>query len=228
MIEVELKFQVPAEARAQLQTKLAMLPSSKQLEQIHNVDTYYDTANFDCLRQAVFIRIRNQKYLEIKYHEQGIDPTHTHCTEQVFSLSSDPLQVKTLNDLCARFLSQWQAAETIEEAFHANGLQAIVQLSNQRSRYLYEELTLCLDHVEELGDFLEIETICQRESEIRKALASLQEFAAHLTLPALRQVKTGYVELWLCSHLPHLYHMGIYQAGDEAEPIAPDEDLQLI
>ncbi|HEY7418660.1 MAG TPA: CYTH domain-containing protein [Ktedonobacteraceae bacterium] len=227
MIEVELKFQVPSEARAQLQTKLETLPSSKQLEQILNVDTYYDTANFDCLRQAVFIRTRNQKCLEVKYHEQ-VDPTHTHCTEQVFSLSSDPLQVKAVNNLCAQFFSEWQEAETIEEAFHANGLQEMVQLKNERHQYLYEQLTLCLDHVEELGDFFEIETSCQRESEIRKALASLEEFVAHLTLPALRQVKIGYVELWLRSHLPHVYQMGLYQAKDDVECAAYDESLQLI
>ena len=227
MIEVELKFRVPPEARAQLQANLEMLPSSKQLEPIYNVDTYYDTANFDCLRQAVFIRIRNQKCLEIKYHER-VDPTHTHCTEQVFSLSSDPLQVKAMNTLCAQFLPGWRQAATIEEALHMNKLKAVVQLKNQRSRYLHEQLTLCLDHVEELGDFFEVETTCQRASEIRKAQRSLQDFVAHLTIPALRQVKIGYVELWLRSHLPHAYQMGIYQAEDEAEPVMLDEGLQLI
>ncbi len=227
MIEVELKFQVPSEARAQLQAKLETLPSSKQLEPIHNIDTYYDTANFDCLRQAVFIRIRNQKYLEIKYHERT-DPAHTHCTEQFFSLSPDPLQVKAMNTLCAQFLPGWREAATVEEALHANELKAVVQLKNQRSRYLHEQLTLCLDHVEELGDFFEVETTCQRESEIRKAQVSLQDFVAHLTIPALRQVKIGYVELWLRSHLPSVYHMGIYQAEDDAGLVVPDEGLQLI
>ncbi len=227
MIEVELKFQVPLEARARLQAKLEMLPSSKPLEPVHNIDIYYDTANFDCFQQAVFIRIRNQEYLEIKYHER-IDPTHTHCTEQVFSLSSDPLQVKAMNTLCTQFLPAWREAATIEEALHVNGLKAVVQIKNRRSRYLHEQLMLCLDHVEELGDFFEIETTCQRESEIRKAQRSLQNFVAHLTIPALRQVKTGYVELWLRSHLPYAYQMGIYQTEDDAEPVMLDEGLQLI
>jgi adenylate cyclase class IV len=82
VIEVELKFGFPADARMLLQTKLdAML--AQPLGQADNVDTYYDTASFDCLQQAVFVRIRNHKHLEIKYHEHA-DPAHMHT---VFSAS---------------------------------------------------------------------------------------------------------------------------------------------
>ena len=84
------------------------------LGQVENVDTYYDTAGFDCLQQAVFIRIRNQKDLEIKYHEHA-DPAHMHATERVFSLESGPLLVKEMNVQCARFIPEWQEAGTIEE-----------------------------------------------------------------------------------------------------------------
>src|SRR5579872_7579470 len=77
MIEVELKFEFPSIARTLLMEKIEALPSVRRLGQINNSDIYYDTANFDCLRQAVFIRIRNRARLEVKFHDYA-DPAHTH------------------------------------------------------------------------------------------------------------------------------------------------------
>ena len=112
-----------------------MLCWSEPLGQVENVDTYYDTAGFDCLQQAVFIRIRNQKDLEIKYHEHA-DPAHMHATERVFSLESEPLLVKEMNIQCARFIPEWQEAGTIEESIRINGLIAFVCIKKHRNQYM--------------------------------------------------------------------------------------------
>jgi adenylate cyclase, class 2 len=74
-------------------------------------------------------------------------------------------------------------------------------------------LVVCVDHVEGLGDFLEIETQCEVESEIPRAIERVQAFAAGVEA---RQVHVGYVELWLQKHLPRAYRLGKYQE----EPIA--------
>jgi adenylate cyclase class IV len=209
MIEVELKFELPSDARLLLQTKLdAMLV--QQLGQADNVDSYYDTANFDCLQQAVFVRIRNHKYLEIKYHEHA-DPSHLHTTERVFPLESGPLLVKEMNAQCSRFIPRWQQADTIQEAIHINSLREFVCIKKQRTQYAYGDMILCVDSVEELGDFFEVETHCEDEAEIEQAIANLQDFVASLAFPALHPVEVGYVELWLRLHLPQVYRLGKYQ-----------------
>ena len=47
------------------------------LQFVVNDDAYYDTVNFDCLWQAVFIGIWKHMYLEMKYNEHA-DLTHTY------------------------------------------------------------------------------------------------------------------------------------------------------
>ncbi len=217
MIEVELKFALPMGAQAQLQALLTAMPLTRQLEQSGATDTYYDTAAFDCLQQAVFIRIRNHAYLEIKYHEQA-DPAHTHSLERVFPLDATSSLVKEMNSLCARFISGWQPAETIEDSLHTNGLVPFVHIEKQRTRYEYKHITLCLDHVKGLGDFFEVETACTEETEVPGAQAELQDFVARLACPDLRPVRIGYVELWLRLHLPHIYRLGKYQEEHTLEP----------
>jgi len=209
MIEVELKFEIPSDARTLLETKLDAI-LAQPLGQVDNVDTYYDTAGFDCFQQAVFVRIRNHKHLEIKYHEYA-DPAHMHATERVFPLESGPFLVKEMNNQCSHFIPRWQEASTIEEAICINGLTEFVRIEKQRTQYAYENLTLCVDSVEGLGDFFEVETHCEEETKIGQAIAKLQDFVTSLAFPALRPVEVGYVELWLRSHLPQVYRLGKYQ-----------------
>jgi len=209
MIEVELKFEILPRSWAPLQAKLAAMPLVQWLGPIENTDTYYDTANFDCLQQAVFMRIRNRSHLEIKFHEQA-DPAHTHSTERVFPLDAPPPLVKEMNVLCSRFITGWLKAETIEEAIRANALQEFAHIRNRRTCYAYENLVLSVDRVKGLGDFFEIETHCKEGTETGQAVARLQRFASALAFPSLQPVWVGYVELWLRRHLPQIYQLGKY------------------
>lgn len=204
MIEVELKFQYPGALWPDLQTKLEALPFAYTLKRINNLDVYYDTEDFVCLLQAVFLRIRNHQSLDIKFHEQA-DPEHNHCTERVFPLPATPLAMKEVNTLAARFLPGWQEANTLDEAFETNALKAFVQLKNRRLQYSYENLLVCLDEVEGLGSFLEIETSCEEGTPTEQAHVTLRNFISALDFPALEIVQTGYVEQWLRLSHPHVY-----------------------
>ena len=210
MIEVELKFALPTDVRAVLQTRLDAIPSLQRLAPVENVDTYYDTSNFSCLQQAVFLRVRDYARLEIKYHEQA-DPSHTHATERLFPLTLEASMMHDLNTLCSRFIPDWQEADTVEAALAINGLTAFVHIEKRRSRYISERLNLYLDQVVGLGDFFEVEMLCSDETGIEQAEAQLHAFIADLALPALSAVRVGYVELWLRSHLPQVYRLGKYQ-----------------
>ena len=193
-----------------LSRKLQAIPFVQYLGYVVNDDVYYDTANFDCLQQAVFIRIRNHMHLEVKYHEHD-DPTHMHSTERVFPLEPEMLPVKEMNSLFSRFISRWQDAETIEQAIDINNLARFAHIQNRRTRYRYEDLTLCIDQVEGLGHFFEVETCCEKETEVEQSVAKLHDFVAALSFPTLRLVEVGYVELWLRLHLPQVYRLGKYQ-----------------
>lgn len=204
MIEIELKFTIPADAQGQFRATLEAQPSVQRLGHVVNMDTYYDTAGLACFQQALFMRIRNHAYLEVKYHEQP-DPAHVSCVERTFALQSEPLALKEMHALCARFIPGWQEAETIEEALRLNALIAFAHIVNQRTQYICDNLTLCIDHVEGLGDFFEIETLCKEDTETRQAQAHLHHFVSDLAFPGLQLSRSGYVEQWLDLHLPQVY-----------------------
>ena len=211
MIEVELKFEVPAGAETQLRATLDALPLVRRFEESKSTDMYYDTATYEAFRRAIFIRIRNRSVLELKFHEQD-DPDHLYSTEQVFSLDADVQQMQALNTLCARLLLNWHEATSIKELFRVNDLRLFVPIEKHRMRYAYQDITLCFDSVTGLGAFLEVETLCETHAEIEQAGTRLLSLVSQLACPDLRPVQIGYVELWLRQHLPHVYTQGRYQA----------------
>jgi adenylate cyclase class IV len=206
MIEVELKFEITPTARPQLEKQLARMQLARHLR---NSDIYYDTADFNLLSQAVFVRVRNHTRLEFKFNEQAA-PEHTHCTERAFSLvpeSRQAQEAQEMHALFSRFLPGWRSAETVSEALSHNGLIELARIENRRVQYAWENLVVCMDQVEGLGDFLEIETQCNEESETHQALARLEHMAAGLDA---RPVRVGYVERWLQKHHPQAYKRGKY------------------
>lgn len=210
MIEVELKFQLSPGSWTQLQAQLAAIPQVSLVGRVDDVDVYYDTASFDCFRQAVFLRLRNRTLLEIKFHEDD-DPDHMSSIERAFPLESGPQQVQEMNALCARFIPTWHEVCTVEDAIHANDLVELARIRKQRIQYTYKDLILCIDHVEGLGDFFELETHGQEGAGTDQAVARLQNFVHRLELLDLEPVRIGYVEMWLRQHHPHLYHQGKYR-----------------
>jgi len=203
MIEVELKFALPQQARTKLQ---AMLQSAEFIGIIHNVDIYYDTAAFDLLKQAVFVRIRNGSALQIKFNE-AIEKVHGQVTERTFPLSSYLDHTEEMNNLFRKFLPAWDAATSFDEAIRINKLVELVQINNKREAYVSQGIHISLDHVEALGDFVEIEADYEEGSDTSNAVDTLSSFIADLNL---QRVKTGYVELWLRIHNPDAYNLGKY------------------
>jgi len=204
MIEVELKFEIAPASRSRLEEHLATIGLAHRLQ---NTDTYYDTPAFDLLSQAVFVRVRNRERLEFKFNEQAA-PAHIHCTERVFSLAPETRQAEEMNNLFSGFLPDWRRAGTVNKALQQNGLIELARIENHRIEYTCENLVVCVDQVEGLGNFLEIETQCEEESEIDQAVSRVQAFASGVVA---RQVHIGYVELWLQKYHRYAYHQGKYQ-----------------
>jgi adenylate cyclase, class 2 len=203
VIEVELKFELLPSSWPLLEEQLATMQLARRLE---NSDIYYDTADFDLLSQAVFVRVRNHQHLEFKFNEQAA-PAHIQSIERVFSLMPEPAQAEAMNTLFIRFLPRWRSANTVNEALRQNGLIELARIENRRVQYTNENLTVCVDQVEGLGEFVEIETQREEDSETQQAIVYVQEFAAGF---AARQVRVGYVELWLQKHNPRAYRRGKY------------------
>jgi len=203
MIEVELKFELSPTSWPQLTERLATMQLKHRLM---NSDIYYDTADFNLLRQAVFVRVRNHSHLEFKFNEQA-DLAHNKCTEYSFPLRPDARQAAGMNALFSRFMPHWRSASTVEEALYKNNLIILAYIENRRVQYAHDDLVVCVDRVAGLGNFLEIEIQCAEEDDTSLAEGKVRSFASGLTA---RQVWIGYVELWLKKHHPQAYLKGKY------------------
>jgi adenylate cyclase class IV len=204
MIEVEVKCELLPTSWPRLREQLATMHLTSQ---VTNVDTYYDTPSFDLLRQAVFVRVRNQQHLEFKWNAQA-DPAHLQCTERVFPMTPDSQQIRAMNGLFNSFLPEWRPIQTIEEAFQGSKLKSLAHIENSRALYHDNDLAVCVDHVENLGDFVEIELQCPENSDTHHAKARIRDLASRL---AARHVRVGYVELWLQKYNPLAYQLGRYR-----------------
>jgi adenylate cyclase class IV len=203
VIEVEMKLELLPTSRPRLEEKLATMQFLGRLE---NSDTYYDTASFDLLSQAVFVRVRNHQRLEFKFNLEAA-PAHIQSTERIFSLTPGQCKTEEMNALFSRFLPGWRFADTVEEALRQNSLVELAHIENRRAQYAYENLFICVDEVEGLGDFVEIEMQCEDGSDTHLVEALVQDFAVGFAAPLVR---VGYVELWLLKHHPPAYQMGKY------------------
>src|SRR5258708_21122032 len=176
MIEVELKCELFPELLPKLQERLQHMTFACTAD---NVDRYYDTRRFDLLQQGVFVRVRNDHQLEFKFNEQG-EKEHRQSTERVFSLFPDPDAREKMNALFTRFLPNWSASSNFSEAVTKNNLTALACINNTREVYVDGAVHLSVDHVEGLGDFLEVEMQCEEDGDTSEALALLHEYIAYL------------------------------------------------
>ena len=204
MIEVELKCKLSPESSSVLDEKLRTMEFHGKVE---NSDIYYDTSTFDLLRQAFFVRVRNNHQLQFKFNVEG-SIAHVQSTERAFLLPLDQISAQEMNSLFVRFLPGWTTAFSLEMIINKNGLVELVRIQNTREVYSSDDMHLSIDHVKGLGDFLEIEIHNEEDANTGEALAKLQKFASDIKL---EPINIGYVEMWLRVHNPQAYQLGKYR-----------------
>ena len=177
------------------------------LGSVQNRDRYYDTSTYDLLQQAVFVRIRNNTRLEFKFNEQ-IEQEHGQSIERSYPLLPDTDQSENMHRLFTRFLPGWQTADTVALAITKNALVELARIDNQREEYTQGEFFLSIDHVQNLGDFVEVEVRCAEDANTREAQEKLQGFVAGL---GIKHIRVGYVELWLQKYNVDAYLLGKYR-----------------
>lgn len=201
MIEIELKY------------KLKNFPKVgfPLLEERTEEDIYYDTKNYELLRNGNFLRIRNREKIDFKLSTNDI--THLYCKETRFPFEPFP-------------------SSKIEEVFHnlklditfnnyeefKEKLFVLAPILKKRKTYkINDSITMVLDEVDNLGYFLEIEYDVEQDSiteeegkEYEEVLKNVLE-ENHLLTEGDKKVTIGYVELYLKEHNIEAYHLGLYQ-----------------
>jgi adenylate cyclase class 2 len=203
LIEIELKCALTPQL---LETVQAKIQAMKFQGTVNNRDTYYDTPTWDLLKRAVFVRVRNNSKVEFKFNE-NIDLAHKQSTERVFPLLPSPDNIEKMNALFSYFLPTWVARASFEDAVKQNSLIELATIDNTREEYTGEGIILSIDHVQGLGNFLEVETHAEEGTNTGQAQERLQAFVSDLDV---QHIKVGYVELWLYKHNLEAYAAGRY------------------
>ncbi len=210
MIEVEFKFQVLDENEV-----LEFLKKLEFVSEKRGMDVYLDTAEGNLFKKGIFVRIRDGESLDFKYNlEQN---WHEHCDEHSFIL---PLEnISGVNDNC-KILGLVEVKKDLEEFKVKNNLMESVVIDKKRKKFKDEEFEYCLDFIEGLGLFLEIEAEGTEKSEISgtaqggKEGEDLEAVKARMKEKLkdlkLKIITTGYVELYWRKHNFDLYKQGRY------------------
>lgn len=96
----------------------------------------------------------------------------------------------------------------LEDILGFLGFRPVVRVRKSRSKSRYEPYEVCLDEVESLGSFIELEEIT--EASAHEVQAKMQEFLQSLGIKDMERVHNGYDTLmWLKEH-PEFQKIRLY------------------
>jgi predicted adenylyl cyclase CyaB len=156
MKNIEIKYRL---SRLQKMTEfLSSLPEVRQVKTIQQTDIYYST-----LRGRLKLRIPSSGRAELIYYEREDLSSARESDYHLFPVK-DP-------DLLDTLLSQ--------------ALEVKVQVKKQRTLFMFRNVRIHLDQVEDLGEFLEFESVLDEDTSPELAaenLHQIQQSLAHFNL----------------------------------------------
>lgn len=210
-IEIELRYEVTNAPQLS-----AFLAKTKQVSQKRDIDVYLDTNDHILWQRGIFIRIRNDKNLDIKFNRACLQDAKIdrldYCEEHSFSLPFEESKREALNLLLASLdLKPTPAAElTLFKTL--NGLQPHYVIDKLRTTYTLGAFTLALDEVADLGTFLEIELMAENTNDLEEVKASMHQLLHELEL---RPLRLGYCTLLMQKNDFECYKKGRFALSED-------------
>ena len=204
-IEFEIKGPAPKGDALSL-----LIGESDPASEYRQVDVYYDRPDHALYRKGVFIRVRDNEVLDIKYNPNTDDTRHLVCNETRFPF---PMSAKNLHQLTG-FLSGVGLAgeardfENFESLANSFDISPWVEIQKDRTVYDLKDAEVCIDEVNGLGQYVEIEVIDPESND------KYVEWAAK---NGLSHLAVGYVELYLRKHDFSTYMLGRYIFPDDRQ-----------
>lgn len=178
MIEVEIKL--PIKERPSIESRLLELGFVCG-NLVKESDTYFNSKERDIRKRGEALRIRRtdnqttgKRSAVITFKGQKSDSV---------SMTRKELETGVENpDIC-------------EEIFLAVGLEPVRPVVKLRQYYQRERMTACLDQVEGLGDFLELEILVEKESGKEEALREIEGALEALGYHMSDTTRTSYLTM---------------------------------
>lgn len=180
MLEAELKASLGDLAAEELEQRalaLGFLPE----EQVQERDVYFNGAERDFRRTDEALRLRQVQRLPDGPQESLV----TYKGPKLDQVSNARTEYET-------GVSEGKTAARLLEAL---GYRPFATVEKLRRIYRRGEVTLCLDKVTDLGDFLELEILASGEEEREAVVARLLALLEELGVPRDRLSRRSYLEL---------------------------------
>ena len=173
-IEVEVKFRVPNLEEIEYQ----LIEWGANLDEIViQRDHYFNHPSRDFAETDEAFRIR----------EEGESTFLTYKGRKINKKS------KTRKEIEIKISQTKEAAEMLELL----GFKKVLVVSKQRRIYKLDDVAWCLDEVDSLGSFLELEKIVKNNKDIQRTLDNMFKLVAKIGLNPKENITTSYMELLL-------------------------------
>lgn len=181
-IEIELRYKILDQMGLQ-----QFIASLAFVNKEHIIDIYLDTNDANLLERGIYIRLRNNQKLDIKFNRACLeDPMleyQPYCEEHSFKLPLMHERLPEFNDVIS-YLGL-QQAQTFEEFKARNNFIDHRIIDKVRSTYTHEDFVIVIDEVKDLGTFLEIEIMTQNVNQLDAITQQMQEILSPLKLERL-------------------------------------------
>ena len=184
MTEAELKARLTPEAAASLPQRLEALGFSGG-DRVRETDLYFNSCTRDFRETDEALRLRQAASGEktsVRMTYKGPKSDSRSNTRQEHET--------TVGDL-----------ETARAILEALGFQPVFTVAKERRTLLRGAVTACLDRVEGLGDFLELEHMLPDDADREQAVDGLLRLVDELNIPRRALERRSYLEL-LMSAVP--------------------------
>lgn len=174
----EIEIKLPVKFPEQILEKLLVMDFRKEAT-IRESDMYYNSEYHDVKKLGEALRIRKSRDLstgqtraQINFKGKKIDRV---------SMSRQEYETEVENSEC------------MEQILMALGFMPVAGVQKTRCYLKKDEMTVCLDQVDGLGDFLELEVITSDESMREMYLDKMEQLLKVLELSMEDTVRTSYL-----------------------------------
>ena len=176
----EIEIKIPIEDPERIMKSL-MIRGFQKYQKVIEEDMYYNSEYHDVRKHDEALRIRKTRDLftgktraQINFKGKKMDQISMSRREYETGIE-DP--------------------DCMEKILGAIGFTRVAGVKKTRNYLRREEMTACLDQVENLGDFLELEVIVRKENLREKCLVQMREILQELGLSMDNTVRASYLSM---------------------------------
>ena len=173
MFEVEKKFKIPADF-----TRVLLEQGWKYLKEVHLIDVYFDTENYQLTRSDYWLRKRGRKW-QFKCPIQLQKDPNSVSIDRYEELEDE----KAISERLALVLNAKSSSivdKTTDNLIEILGLKPIAKFESFRTKYRLDLFTIDLDKTNFGYELGEIEIMCEKTSDMEQATGKIFDMANKL------------------------------------------------